>query len=168
MDVNESLQKVENSVTNLSEMVDLILGDQLQEIDNYLTVVRQCFMAEQEILDSDLDKIVLQIPVYLYNLIVFAQQLEMRAGVAKEHATYAMNEAILGAAGTAQQKQATAENATVQDKLTELAYKTATKTVGRKIDGAMAILDSAKKVQQRRLKEKALTKMAGDAVGGAF
>lgn len=160
--------KVESSSVQVNEMVDEILSDSLTEIDNYMDVVRQCFLANQEILDQDLDKIVLQIPVYIYNLIVLAQQIEMKKGLAAEHAKYAKNDALLNATGTVNEKVAKAENQTVEDRITEIAYKTASSIVTRKIDGAIAILESARKVQQRRMKEKQLTATAGNAVGGAF
>lgn len=162
---NNNLTKVETSAAQVNEMVKDILSDSLVEIDNYITVVRQCFLSEQEILDSDLDRIILQIPVYIYNLIVLAQQIEMRKGLSKEHASYAKNEALLNATGTVAEKTAKAENQTVTDKIVMLAYTTANSIISSKIDGAMAILDSAKKVQQKRMKEKQLTATAGNAVG---
>ena len=160
----ERLQQVENSSTSVDEMVQTILGDSLVDLDSYITKVRACFMEGQELLDDALDKIVLQLPTYMYNVIVFAQQLEMRKGVATEHQKYAKNEALLNATGTVSDKQAKAENDTAKERITELAYKTAASIVQKKLDGAMAILDSAKKVQQRRAKERALTSMAGNAV----
>lgn len=158
------LNKVENSSVQVSEMVELILGDSLKEVDTYIDKVRNIFIENKEILDQDLDKIVLQIPVYVYNLIVLAQQIEMKKGLSKEHAKYAQNEALLNATGTVADKTAKAENATVQDRITQIAYTTAASIVGKKVDGAMAILDSAKKVQQRRLAELKLTAQAGNSV----
>lgn len=162
--MSESLNKVENSSAQVNEMVDLILGDSLKEIDEYLAKVRTIFIENQEVLTQDLDKIILQIPVYIYNLIVLAQQIEMKKGLSKEHAKYAQNEAMLHATGTVADKTAQAENITAQDRIAMLAYTTASSIVTRKVDGAMAILDSAKKVQQRRMKELALTSAAGSAV----
>lgn len=160
----EQLQQVENSSVSVDDMVKTILGDTLNDLDSYIDKVRICFMDGQELLDDSLDKIVLQIPTYMYNVILFAQQLEMRKGVATEHQKYAKNEALLNATGTVSDKQAKAENETAKERITELAYKTAASIVQKKLDGAMAILDSAKKVQQRRAKERALTSMAGNAV----
>lgn len=89
----------------------------------------------------------------------------MKKGLSKEHAKYAQNEAMLGAMGTVADKTARAENATVQDRITMAAYTMAASIVTKKVEGAMAILDSAKKVQQARSKEKALTAAATNAVG---
>ena len=89
----------------------------------------------------------------------------MKRGISKEHAKYAENEALLNAVGTVNDKKAIAENKTVQDRITQNAYSTAASIVKSKIDGAMAILDSAKKVQQRRIAEMKLTGAAGNSVG---
>jgi len=161
MDIN----KVESSSVQINEMVDTILGDSLSELDNYMDKVRAVFIDNQELLDQDLDRIILQIPVYVYNLIVLAQQIEMKKGVAKEHAKYAQNEAMLNATGTVADKTAKAENDTVQDRLVQTAYNTASSIVTRKIEGACAILDAAKKIQARKMLEKKLTAQAGSAVG---
>ncbi len=161
----EQLNKVEASGAQIDSMVEGIIGDKTVDIDNYLNSVRKCFLENMEMLDEDLDKIILRIPVHIYYLTTIAQQLEMRKGVAAEHAKYAQNEALMNATGTVSDKTAKAENATAQDRIVNIAYKTASGIVQKKIDGAMTILDSAKKVQQRKLKERQLTNMAGSAVG---
>lgn len=161
----EELNKVENTSVHIQQMVDEIVGDSLTEIDNYMTTVRKIFIENAEILDGDLDKIILNIPTYVYYLIEVAQRIEMRKGVSKEHASYAKNEAMLNATGTVADKTAKAENQTAEDRLVQIAYNTASALVKSKIDGAMAILDSAKKVQARKLAEMKLTGQAGSAVG---
>jgi hypothetical protein len=72
---------------------------------------------------------------------------------------------MLNATGTVADKTAKAENQTAEDRLVQIAYNTASALVKSKIDGAMAILDSAKKVQARKLAEMKLTGQAGSAVG---
>ena len=161
----EQLNKVEVSSATVQEMADFIIGDSLNELDNYLATVRTAFVENVELLDGDLDKIILQLPVYIYNLIVLAENIEMKKGVAKEHSKYAQNEAMLNATGTVADKTAKAENQTAQDRITQLAYQTASSIVKSKIDAAMTVLDSAKKVQQRKIAEMKLTGQAGSAVG---
>ena len=161
----EQLNKVENTSKNIQEMVDEILGDSLKELDDYIALVRKIFIESPEIIDGDLDKILLSIPTYTYYVLEIAQRLEMRKGVYKEHASFAKNEAMLNATGTVADKTAKAENQTAEDRLVQIAYNTASALVKSKLDGAMAILDSAKKVQARKLAEMRLTGQAGSAVG---
>lgn len=115
--MDEGIQKIEANSSNIDEMVREIVTDKLNELDNYLSTVRECFINADEMLDDSLDKIVLQLPVYMYNVIVFAQQLEMRKGVASETAKYAKNEALLEATGTVNEKTAKAENQTAKERL---------------------------------------------------
>ena len=161
----EQLNKVENTSKNIQEMVDEILGDSLKELDDYIALVRKIFIESPELIDGDLDKILLSIPTYTYYVLEIAQRLEMRKGVSKEHASFAKNEAMLNATGTVADKTAKAENQTAEDRLVQIAYNTASALVKSKLDGAMAILDSAKKVQARKLAEMRLTGQAGSAVG---
>ena len=161
----EQLNKVENTSKNIQEMVDEILGDSLKELDDYIALVRKIFIESPEIIDGDLDKILLSIPTYTYYVLEIAQRLEMRKGISKEHASFAKNEAMLNATGTVADKTAKAENQTAEDRLVQIAYNTASALVKSKLDGAMAILDSAKKVQARKLAEMRLTGQAGSAVG---
>ena len=161
----EQLNKVENTSKNIQEMVDEILGDSLKELDDYIALVRKIFIESPEIIDGDLDKILLSIPTYTYYVLEIAQGLEMRKGVSKEHASFAKNEAMLNATGTVADKTAKAENQTAEDRLVQIAYNAASALVKSKLDGAMAILDSAKKVQARKLAEMRLTGQAGSAVG---
>lgn len=161
----EQVDKINSNGNELDEVVKNLLGDNLASLDQYISQVRACFMSGQEILDGDLEKIILQIPVYIYNVIDFSQQMEMRKGIASEQATVAENEQLLNATGTVQEKKAKAENATVRDRFIEMAYKTAASIISRKIDGAIDILNSARKIQASRQKERYLTEAAGNGVG---
>ena len=67
--------------------------------------------------------------------------------------------------GTVAEKQAKASNSAIKERAVQLAYKVASSMVQSKVNSAMEILSSAKKVQQRRLEEMKLTKMAGNSVG---
>ena len=159
----EDIQKVEETSKQVDEMVAAIIGDRLDSINTYIADVRNLYLTGKEILDDDLAKISLRIPTLLYDIIEYAQKIEMRKGVASEQAKYALNEAQLHATGTVGDKKAIAENMTAKERVKELAYKTAAAIVQKTIDGASAILDSTKKIQQTRLKEKQLSLMAGSS-----
>ena len=160
----EQLERVEASSAQVEEMVQALLGTRLNALDQYMEQVRICFSNGDELLDDALNKISLQLPTYLYDLVLFAQQLEMKKGVANETSKYAKNEALLNASGTVVDKTAKAENSTIQDRINELAYKTAAAIVQKKLDGVMTMLDSVKKVRQAREKERTLTNLAGSSV----
>ena len=165
MELNEIRSTVENGSLQVKEMVDNIIGSACSEIDSYVINVRNSFLNADKISDEDLDKIILKIPVYIYYLTQILQEIDIRKGISAENAKYNENEALLQSTGTVAEKQAKATNSTVNDRVVQLAYKSASATIQAKMNGAMEILSSAKKVQQRRLEELKLTKMAGNSVG---
>ena len=165
MSLDEVKEKVDSTSLQVSDMVNTIIGTNTKEIDEYIDNVRNSFLSSNEVSDSDLDKIILKIPVYIYYLTRVLQEIDIRKGMSAENAKYTENEVLLESTGTVAEKQAKATNATVTNRVVQLAYKTASSTIQAKMNGAMEILASAKKVQQRRLEEMKLTKMAGNAVG---
>ena len=158
------LENVESNSLIVQDTVKDIIGDATKELDDYITSIRDLFLSDKPIPDGDLDKIILRIPTYIYYLTQFLQALDIRKGVSAESAKYTENEALLSATGTVAEKQAQASNKSLSNRLIQIAYKTATAIVQGKVNGAMEILGSAKKVQQRKLEEMKLTKMAGDSV----
>lgn len=164
MELDNIKTSVESGSIQVSQMVDSIIGNNSTEIDEYINFVRNLFLNSSQILDDDLDKIILKIPVYIYYLTQILQEIDIRKGVSAENAKYTENEVLLQSTGTVAEKQAKATNATVNNRVVQLAYKTASAKIQAKMNGALEILNSAKKVQQRRLEEMKLTKQAGNAV----
>lgn len=161
--MQEKLETIENSSVQVQDMVNTIIGDTTNEIDKYISSISNCLLNDN-ILDGDLEKIIVKIPVYLYHLITISQNIEMKKGISAENAKYFENDSLLGATGTVAEKQAKASNASIKDRVVQLAYKNASSIIQNKINMAMEILSSAKKVQQRRLEEIKLTKLAGNSV----
>lgn len=161
--MQEKLETIENSSVQVQDMVNTIIGDTTNEIDKYISSISNCLLNDN-ILDGDLEKIIVKIPVYLYHLIAISQNIEMKKGISAENAKYFENDSLLGASGTVAEKQAKASNASIKDRVVQLAYKNAASIIQNKINMAMEILSSAKKVQQRRLEEIKLTKLAGNSV----
>ncbi len=165
MELYNIKESVESGSLQVADMVNSIIGTNSQEIDEYIDKVRHSFLNDSQLLDGDLDKIILKIPVYIYYLTQVLQEIDIRKGIAAENAQYVENETLINSTGTVAEKQAKAQNATVNNRVVQLAYKNASGKIQAKINAAMEILNSAKRVQQRRLEEMKLTKAAGNAVG---
>ena len=162
MELFEIKTQIDNSSVQIQEMVDSIVSDCCKELDDYMQVVRSCFLADK-ILDGDLDKILVRIPVFLYSINAYLSRIDVTKGLAAEQAKYNENNILLSSTGTVAEKMAKASNGAINDRTVQLAYKIASNLIQSKVNGAMEILASAKKVQQRRLEEMKLTKMAGNA-----
>ena len=159
------LQKIETSSQQVDEIVKSIIGDKTVELDNYMNMVRNCFLNTNQVSDDDLHLISLRLGVYMYGLIEALEQLNVRKGISKEQASFSENDVLLTATGTVQEKKAKAENQTAEDRLLQLAYASAANILMKKIDGANTILGTVKSVLASRKQEKVLTNMAGNAVG---
>lgn len=156
---------IENSSTQVQDMVKNIVTDATKPLDEYIEKVKQIFLNSTNIIDGDLDRIILKIPVLIYYLISLQQSIDIRKGVSVESAKYSENEALLVATGTVAEKQAKASNQTIDNRVIQLAYKSASALLQSKINMAMEILASAKRIQQRKMEEMRLTRVAGDSVG---
>lgn len=159
------IQKIETNSQQIDDIVRSIIGDKTAELDNYMTMVRNCFLNTNQVSDDDLHLISLRLGVYMYGLIDALEQLNIRKGVSKEQAAYSENDVLLTATGTVQEKKAKAENQTAEDRMTQLAYASASNILMKKIDGANTILGTVKSVLASRKQEKVLTNMAGNSVG---
>lgn len=165
MEVLEIQQRVENNISQIEQMVDTLIGDSVVELDNYLAKVKQLFLSNNDICDRDLDRIIDTIPILNYDLIKVLTRLDIGKGVSGEDSKYTQNDYLLQATGTVAEKQAKAENSSVNNRIVSLAYKSATAKIQARMNGALEILSSAKRVQNRRLEEMKLTKIAGNSVG---
>lgn len=162
--MNEIVQGVETGSEQVNEMVRTIVGNSTQQIDEFIDKVKSLFLSSNGLNDGELDRIMLEIPVHIYYLCSVLQDIDVKKGVALENAKFYENEQLLVATGTVAEKQAKATNSTIKNRVVALAFKSATSLIQAKINGAMEILSSAKKVQQRRLEEMKLTKLAGNSV----
>lgn len=162
--MQEIVNQVENSSLEVHNMVMQIVNDAASDLDNYINSVKDTLLSDKPLPDGDLDRIILKIPTYIYYLTQYVQNIDIKKGVSAESAKYRENEALMCATGTVAEKQAKASNQTINNRVVQLAYKTASSILQSKINGAMEILASAKKVQQRRIEEMKLTRQAGDSV----
>lgn len=162
--MNELLHGIENGAQQVDDIVNTIVGDKTKEIDEFIDKVRDLFLSDKDMNDGEIDRIMLKIPVYIYYLTTILQEIDIRKGVSLENAKFYENEQLLLATGTVAEKQAKANNSTIKNRVVALAYKSATALIQGKMNAAMEILSTAKKVQHRRLEEMKLTAIAGNAV----
>ena len=158
-------EKIDSQSIQVREMVNSIVGDSTSQIDMFIERTKHLFLDSSQIQDGDLDKVILSIPVQIYYLTQVLQDLDIKKGMATENSKFVQNNCLINSVGTVAEKQAKSENESLKDRVVQLAYKSASSLIQSKINIAMEILASAKKVQQRRLEEMKLTKLASNSVG---
>lgn len=164
-DMQQIVDQVEQTSLSVHGMVQSIINNCTSDLDTYIDSIKDLFLSDREIPDGDLDKIVLRIPTYIYYLTQVLQNIDIKKGVSLESAKYQENQSLMTATGTVAEKQAQAANATINNRVVQLAYKSASSIIQSKVNAAMEILSCAKKVQQRKLEEMRLTRQAGSSVG---
>ena len=148
----------------LQGLVTSVLGDSLDYLDRCVARVSEILNRETEMTNEELDKILMTLPICVFNLSTFLQQLEIKKGTALAQQDLDEAEATLSAKGTAVEKKATGDKAGVKSGLIAVAYKSAQATVQTKVDATLELLASAKKVHARRLAEYQMSITAGRLV----
>lgn len=157
-------QEIEENSVDIQQMIASVLNGRTRELDDYIDSIKTRLAQPNSISTQELDRIIVDIPVFLYYVIEGLEELNVKKGVSGEKAKFYENELIINSTGTVSEKQAKACNATVKNRLVQLVYKTAASILQNKINTALELLNSAKKVQQRRLEEMKLTKIAGNSI----
>ena len=160
----EDLARVESAGSEAYALVQYILGDSMQEIDSYINDIKTKFLNKNEISDLDLERIVADIPIYIYYLIDIQQRLELNKGVASEISGFTQNQALIDSMVTVGERQARAQNASIKDRIVHLAYKIADNTLDKKLNVILEILSSAKKLLQKRIDESKTSRYIGNSV----
>ena len=158
------LESVEQNSYQVNEKVNGIIGDSTKEMDEYIGRIRNMLLTSSDINDEQLNRLMLEIPIYIYYLTRILQDIDVRKGVSLENAKYEENQCLLESTGTVVEKQAKANNSTIRNRVVSLAFKSATGLIQGKINAAMEILSSAKKIHQRRLEDLKLAKLSGNSV----
>jgi hypothetical protein len=150
----------------IDSLVDEVLGNCLEPLESYLTYIKSIlFNGDAYVTDNQLDNFIMQLPVYLYDLIDIAQRLEVKKGISSETAKLAESDSYLQLKeGTVSKKEKEAFALSREERLTALVFKTALDKIKAKIDASLEILSSMKKVQSKRIQDRSLSIMAGSSV----
>lgn len=146
---------VEKSAEILSKHVKKIVDDHAGELDDYIDTVNNILL-KNEPTNAELNKIIMNIPVLVYYLSAKTESVSLRENVAKEVYKDVYHTTLLTSTGTDTVKKSKAEERSQKEKLTSIAYTNAYKTLNYKVDIALELLNSAKKVLSARLSEMAM------------
>ena len=151
--LRDKMFAVNTSFDNLWVIVKGILGNKTEQLDECFRFISQKLSSDKELTDSELDKMLLRLPLYVDNLSTYIQELEVRCGVASAMQTEAEADATINSVGTVAEKKAQSDLAGIENGLIVSAYKSALTLLRNKVGAAYELLASAKKVQARRLEE---------------
>ena len=155
--LKEANEDVNKKAALLKELVDEVVGDKLDLLDSMIHNVSVMLSNEKELTNQDLNRIILQLPLYVYELSDFIQKLEIRISIAEASQNEDEANATLTTEGTVATKQARSRKAGLKNYLIYSAYKGALTMVKNKMNTALELLAGAKKVQSSRMAEMQLS-----------
>lgn len=147
---------LEESYKQLEELTEKIVEEYAQELDSFMSVVYS-FMEEGDLLDSELERVILTIPMLVYYTGAKAESIALKDAIAREMVRDKYNDTLLKATGTDTVKKSTAEAKSTEERLLNIAYNNAHKKLKHRADTAMEMMNSCKKILTSRIVEKQLS-----------
>lgn len=114
----------------------------------------------QELTDAEIDDILLQLPIVLYDSMEEQEIVGMQSDMANQVYKQAQSEAYKMARGTISDKNAAADIQTRQEQLEKILFDRSYKIIKQKFEMAIETLNAVKKVQSSRQQRYDLSKFS--------
>lgn len=156
--IDDILARVSKNSEFIDKMVTGIVSQYSQELDDLMASIKDSLgTVANPPTDVELDQMALKLPVTMFYIGEAQESLGVREDVAKAMKTEIYNKVHGETAGTIADKQAKAELASQQEYVVNVIYSRAYKQIKLKMDLALEVLASVKKVISRRMMEMQIT-----------
>lgn len=144
---------VELTTVQVNDMVQEIVNHYCADTDKLIGAMQDILFSEKdnELSDSELDNIVLKLPVLLYFSNAGQEYVGLMEDVAKFARQLEFSKHFNQATGTVADKTNFAETKANEEEVVRVVYSRAYKIIRTKMDMALELLQSAKKVISRRM-----------------
>lgn len=141
----------QEATLSMEDTIKKIVESKTSDVTSIVHSIRQMLKDETtELSDLEIDDILLQLPIVLYDSVeeqeIVGMQLDMANQIYKE----AQSEAYRLARGTISDKNATADLQTRAEQLEKILYERSYKIIKQKLEMAVETLNAVKKVQASR------------------
>lgn len=144
-------ERIENKSKPLEEAVNSIVYKHTSDLQQVIFTIKGMMSDDTpELTDKELETIMLQLPILLFENTDDQEIVGMQSDFASQLYKESYNEAYKIARGTIADKQSTAELNAMTQKLDSLIYDRAYKIIKQKISLAVETLNAVKKVQASR------------------
>lgn len=153
--VGKKKEEVSTTTIQVNEMVDEIVKHYCEGTDELMAKIKDILFAENdnELSNTELDSIVLKIPVLVYFASAGQEYVGLQEDVAKFARQLEFSKHFNRAAGTVADKTNYAETKANEEEVVRVVYSRAYKIIRGKMEMALELLQSAKKVISRRMGE---------------
>lgn len=141
----------ENATNEMEQIIKKIVDTRTKEISIIIHKI-QSFLKDdtQELTDLEIDDILLQLPIVLYDAMEGQEIVGMQSDMATQLYKQAQSEAYNLARGTISDKNAVADIKTRQQQLEKILFDRSYKIIKQKFEMAVETLNAVKKVQASR------------------
>lgn len=158
-----NFEEMNKSITEnshiLDNLVDKIVSSYCKELDEYVSYIKKLLDNQDEpIQDIELEDFTLTLPTLLYFISDAQETLGIMEDVSKAFEKDKYNDVLSRSSGTVADKKALAELHTQNESLMRIVYGRAYKKIKLRYDSAYELLQSVKKVLNRRIAELELSR----------
>ena len=141
----------EDATNQMEQIIKKIVDTRTEEISIIIHKI-QSFLKDdtQELTDLEIDDILLQLPIVLYDAMEGQEIVGMQSDMATQLYKQAQSEAYNLARGTISDKNAVADIKTRQQQLEKILFDRSYKIIKQKFEMAIETLNAVKKVQASR------------------
>lgn len=141
----------EDATNQMEQIIKKIVDTRTKEISIIIHKI-QSFLKDdtQELTDLEIDDILLQLPIVLYDAMEGQEIVGMQSDMATQLYKQAQSEAYNLARGTISDKNAVADMKTRQQQLEKILFDRSYKIIKQKFEMAIETLNAVKKVQASR------------------
>lgn len=153
-DLIDCSTEIYNQAEIVNKMVKEIVQKYCGDLDNYIHCIQERFRGDSSnISDEELDSIIFNIPLKLYYINSGAEEVGLREDICKAIKAEKYRDVIVSVTGTAEVKRAHAESNVYKEHMINIIYSRAYKEIKSRVDMAFEVMQSAKKIINRRIGE---------------
>ncbi|ADL40357.1 hypothetical protein phiCTP1_gb56 [Clostridium phage phiCTP1] len=149
---------IEQDSKALTSIVNQLIAKYSKELDIYVTEVKEMLEKRNKLSDDEVEDLTIKVPLYLYNICDGIETLGIEGDTAKQHKNQLFHEMVMRCEGTIRDKESYANTKVVNEALVEIAFQRAYKKLKLKMDAAMQICQSSRKVLSRRIEDSNINK----------
>lgn len=129
-----------------------------RELTEEVNKIKELLNKKETLDDSEVEKLVMRIPVFMYYAASGLETLGIESDMAKAVKLEVYNNKYMDAEGTIKDKEAEAENLTFNEHMIEVAFARSYKMLKIQIEMADSVFSGAKKVLSKRMQDIDLNK----------
>jgi hypothetical protein len=145
--------QVEDESVAVNNLVDSLVAKFGKDLERAVDKVRNALKENDKVSNEELERFVMEVPVYMYYALEGLEKLGIEGDNAKMLKQDVFNRSYIDTDGTIEDKKKQAELDSVTEQYVEIAYQRAYKKLKEKINKAELVYTGTKKVLDKRTQE---------------